>query len=254
MKVTILGTGTSQGIPVIGCQCKVCSSLNPKDKRLRVSVHIETDNNKNFLIDCSPDFRQQFLTNNLHKVDAVLVTHEHNDHIIGLDDLRPIIFKQGKVLPIYAMKRVIEDVRRKFHYAFKENPYPGAPRVETHIINDDYINIEGNKIVCIDIMHGTLPILAYRFDDFAYITDIKTINEEEKKKLTGLKVLIISTLRIEPHFSHMNLEEALSLINELKPEKTYLSHMGHTFGTHEELMESLPANVYPAYDGLVLNI
>lgn len=254
MKITILGTGTSQGIPVIGCDCKVCTSTNPKDKRLRVSALVQTDNNKHLLIDCSPDLRQQFLANDIQQVDAVLVTHEHNDHMIGLDDLRPINFKQGAVLPMYAQERVINDIKSRFQYVFKENPYPGAPRIETHIIDTDKVFIEGNDISCINIMHGSLPILGYRLNDFAYITDIKSIDQDQKKKLLGLKVLIISSLRIKPHFSHMNLEETLSLIEELKPEKSYLTHMGHRLGTHNELLDLLPEGVFPAYDGLVLNI
>ncbi len=254
MKITILGTGTSQGIPVIGCDCKVCTSDNPKDKRLRVSVHVHTNSNLNLLIDCSPDLRQQFLANGIQDVDAVLVTHEHNDHIIGLDDVRPINFRQGAELPLYAMPRVINDIKERFKYVFKDNPYPGAPRIDPHIIDSDILNVKGQKITCIEIMHGRLPILSYRIDDFAYVTDIKTIDDQEKQKLFGLKVLIISTLRLEKHFSHMNLEESLALIEELKPEKAYLTHMGHMLGTHEELLETLPKGVFPAYDGLVLHI
>ena len=254
MKVTILGSGTSQGIPVIGCYCEVCQSIDPRDKRLRVSVYIQTDNNKDLLIDCSPDLRQQFLANKIEHVDAVLLTHEHNDHMIGLDDLRPINFKQGAVLPFYAMPRVIKDVTERFNYVFRENPYPGGPRIETHVIDGDHINIAGVDIKCINIMHGRLPILGYRIDDFAYITDIKSIEEGQKLKLLGLKVLIISTLQIEKHFSHMNLEETLTLVAELKPETTFLTHMGHRLAKHEDLLKMLPENVYPAYDGMILHI
>jgi len=254
LKITILGTGTSQGIPVIACDCKICTSTNPKDKRFRVSALIETENNKNLLIDCSPDLRQQFLANDIQQVDAVLVTHEHNDHIIGLDDLRAINFKQGSVLPMYAMKRVIEDVEDRFRYAFKENPYPGAPRIETHVIEEDTIHVEGVDIECIEIMHGRLPILGYRIDDFAYITDIKSIETRQKARLKDLKVLVISSLQHKEHFSHMNLEETLALVDQLKPEKTYITHMGHRLSLHDELLESLPVGVFPAYDGLVLEI
>ena len=254
MKITILGTGTSQGIPVIGCNCNICLSSNPKDKRLRVSIVIETDNNKQLLIDCSPDLRQQFLANNIQQIDAVLVTHEHNDHIIGLDDLRPINFKQGAVLPMYAMSRVIKDVEDRFRYVFRENPYPGAPRIETHVIDTDSIVVEGQEIECIKIMHGRLPILGFRINDFAYITDIKSIQEGQKKRLENLKVLIISTLQHKEHFSHMNLEETLALIEELKPEKAYLTHMGHRLSLHDELLESLPEGVFPAFDGQIMHI
>ena len=228
--------------------------MNPKDKRLRVSIHIETDNGTNLLIDASPDLRQQFLQNNITKVDALLVTHEHNDHVIGLDDLRPINFMQGTLLPLFALPRVIDDIEYRFKYVFKENPYPGAPRIETFPIKKDLLNIEGVEINCIHFMHGTLPIIGFRIDDFAYITDIKSITQLEKKKLEGVKVLITSALRKKEHFAHMNLEEALEFIADLHPQHAYLTHMGHLLGLHDDLLLSLPANVYPAYDGQVLHV
>ena len=254
MKITILGTGTSQGVPLVGCSCEVCTSPDPKDKRLRVSAYIQTDEGTNILIDCSPDLRQQLLQNKITDIDAVLVTHEHNDHIIGLDDLRPINFMQRKEMPMYALPRVIKDIQERFSYIFAENPYPGTPLISTIPIEDDELQIESVKISCVRYLHGMLPILGYKIGDFAYITDIKTITEEEKQKLMGLKVLIISALRPQEHFAHMNLEEALAFVQEIQPETTYLTHMGHTIGTHAHLLDSLPANVFPAFDGQVITI
>lgn len=252
MKITILGTGTSQGIPIVGCPCAVCKSTNPKDKRLRVSVHIETDNGINLLIDSSPDLRQQLLANNITKIDALLITHEHNDHMIGLDDLRPINFIQGKEMPLYALPRVINEIESRFKYIFTPNPYPGAPRITTIPIENDELLISDEDITCIHLMHGPLPILGFRIGDFAYLTDIKTIDPVEKLKLKGVKVLITSALRKKEHFAHMNLEEALKFIETIGPDSAYLTHMGHQLGFHDELLDSLPANVFPAFDGQVL--
>lgn len=254
MKITILGTGTSQGIPIIGCTCDVCNSPNPKDKRLRVSIHIKTHKGTNILVDSSPDLRQQLLTNKITEIDALLVTHEHNDHVIGLDDLRPINFIQKKEMPLYALPRVIKDIEHRFQYIFDSDPYPGAPRISTIPIEHDELLIGQEKITCIHFLHGTLPILGFRIGDFAYLTDIKTITEEEKQKLKGIKVLITSALRLKEHFAHMNLDEALCFIEEINPEKAYLTHMGHALGTHDMLLQSLPANVFPAFDGQVLDI
>lgn len=254
MKITILGTGTSQGIPIVGCSCRVCKSTNPKDKRLRVSVHIKTNEGTNILIDSSPDLRQQLLQNQISDIDVLLITHEHNDHVIGLDDLRPINFIQRKEMPLYALPRVIKDIKSRFAYIFKENPYPGAPRISTIPIEDEEIILGTEKIDCIHYLHGPLPILGFRIGDFAYLTDIKTISTEQKHKLKGLKVLITSALRIKEHFAHMNLEESLTFIKEINPELAYLTHMGHTLGTHDDLLDRLPANVFPAFDGQVLNL
>ena len=254
MKITILGTGTSQGIPVVGCACAICQSSNPKDKRLRVSVHIETDLGTKLLIDASPDLRQQLLANNISKVDALLMTHEHNDHMMGLDDLRPINFIQGVEMPLYALPRVVEDIESRFKYIFSSNPYPGAPRIKTFPIENDELEINEDKITCIHLMHGPLPILGFRIGDFAYLTDIKTISAEERKKLKGVKVMITSALRKKEHFSHMNLEESLDFIQSIGPESAYLTHMGHKLASHDELLSSLPANVFPAFDGQVIVI
>ncbi len=254
MKVYFLGTGTSQGIPVIGSQHSVCQSNDPKDKRLRVSIWIHWDD-YSFIVDCGPDFRQQMLQSKCSKIDGILYTHEHADHTAGLDDIRPFNFRHG-ALPIYAHRRVIENLRRRFDYVFEtENRYPGAPSVKPiEVVSDKPFRI-GNKIaVPIDVMHGNLQVFGYRIDDFAYLTDVKTIDESEVKKLTGLKVLVINALREEPHHSHFNLEEALDFIRKIKPEKAYLTHISHLFGFHEEIQKKLPDNVELAFDNLEITV
>lgn len=254
MKVYFLGTGTSQGIPVIGSQHSVCQSNDPKDKRLRVSIWIHWDD-YSFIVDCGPDFRQQMLQSKCSKIDGILYTHEHADHTAGLDDIRPFNFRHG-ALPIYAHRRVIENLRRRFDYVFEtENRYPGAPSVKPiEVVADKPFRI-GNKIaVPIDVMHGNLQVFGYRIDDFAYLTDVKTIDESEVKKLTGLKVLVINALREEPHHSHFNLEEALDFIRKIKPEKAYLTHISHLFGFHEEIQKKLPKNVELAFDNLEITV
>ncbi len=254
MKVYFLGTGTSQGIPVIGSQHPVCKSTDPKDKRLRVSIWILWDETS-LVIDCGPDFRQQMLASNCEKVDAILFTHEHSDHTAGLDDIRPFNFRQGNI-PIYAHQRVIENLKRRFDYIFEtENKYPGAPSVEAiEVINNHPFLAGGKPIVPINVLHGTLQVFGYRIADFAYLTDVKTIATEETEKLKNLKVLVINCLRVEPHDTHFNLLEALDFITLIKPEKTYLTHISHMFGFHEEIQKSLPENVFVAYDNLQITI
>ena len=254
MKVYFLGTGTSQGIPVIGSKHPVCKSTDFKDKRLRVSVWVTWDDHS-YVIDCGPDFRQQMLASNCEKVDGILFTHEHADHTSGIDDIRPFNFKQGEI-PIYAHDRVINNLKERFNYIFTTvNRYPGAPSVKTiPVVNNEPFQI-GNKVaIPVNVMHGNLQVFGYRIDDFAYLTDVKTIDESEIPKLKNLKVLVINTLREEPHFSHLNLEEALDLIALLKPEKTYLTHVSHLFGFHEEVQKKLPENVYLAYDNLEITL
>ncbi len=254
MKIKILGTGTSQGIPVVGCKCEVCTSNNPKDERLRVSVHITLDTGLKILIDTSPDLRQQLLKNKITEVDAILVTHEHNDHIIGLDDIRPINFLQKKVLPLYANERVIKVIRSKFDYAFGPSPYPGAPRLETNIIDTEDVKIQDVAIQVIKIWHGKLPILAFRVNDFAYVTDIKSIEASEIQKLHNLEVLVIGALRLEEHHSHMSLSDVLELVELVKPRQTFLTHISHNFGTHDGISAMLPPNVRVAYDQQLITI
>jgi phosphoribosyl 1,2-cyclic phosphate phosphodiesterase len=254
MNVYFLGTGTSQGIPVIGSSHSVCLSTDLKDKRLRVSVWI-TWENYSFIIDCGPDFRQQMLKSNCQKVDGILYTHEHADHTAGLDDIRPFYFKQGEI-PIFAHQRVIDNLIKRFDYIFKtENKYPGAPSVKiVEVVNNHPFAI-GNKIaIPINVMHGKLQVFGYRIDDFAYLTDVKTIDEFEMEKLKNLKVLVVNALREEPHHSHFNLQEALDFIEIIKPEKAYLTHISHILGFHEEVQQILPENVYLAYDNLEITI
>ena len=250
MKLKFLGTGTSQGIPVIGSNDPVCLSDNPKDKRLRSSALITSDSGKKILIDCGPDFRQQMLMNKEENIHAVLITHEHNDHVIGLDDLRPLIFKNQSKMPIYCMERVASEIVSRFPYAFADVRYPGAPSFEMEIIKEDF-SLFDTFISPINVMHGKLPILGYRFGKLAYITDASFINETEKQKLKGLDYLILNCLREkEPHPSHFILPEVLALIEELKPKTTYLTHISHHLGFHDEVEKSLPENVHLAYDGL----
>ncbi|WBL23745.1 MBL fold metallo-hydrolase [Zunongwangia sp. HRR-M8] len=253
MKVTFLGTGTSQGIPIIGSNHPVCLSENPKDKRLRVSVMVEWDD-LNILIDCGPDFRMQMLANNFTKLDAILFTHEHNDHVAGLDDIRPFFFRQGDI-PIYAHNRVLDSLKKRFDYIFvTENKYPGAPGVKQHIVTDNNFEVEGKQITPVSYLHNRLQVYGYRMDKFAYLTDIKSISEKEAEKLHNLDVVVVSALRIEPHHSHFNLAEALEFIGKIKPKKTYLTHISHLLGFHEEVERSLPENVHLAYDNLKITI
>lgn len=253
MQITFLGTGTSQGIPVIGSQHPVCLSDNPKDKRLRVSVMIEWEDWR-YVIDCGPDFRQQMLAHHVSHIDGILFTHEHNDHIIGLDDVRPFYFRQGKI-DVYAHDRVVEALKKRFDYVFQENnKYPGAPEVNVIELTGEAFQLENIEVVPVNVLHNQLQVFGFRLNDFAYVTDAKTINAEEKEKLKGLKVLVINALRREPHHSHFNLEEALAMIEELQPEKAYLTHISHLLGFHDEVEAELPENVFLAYDNLKIEI
>lgn len=254
MKVYFLGTGTSQGIPVIGSHHSVCQSSDLKDKRLRVSVWISWQN-YSYLIDCGPDFRQQMLASNCQKVDGILYTHEHSDHTAGMDDIRPFYFKQGEI-PIYAHQRVIENLKKRFDYIFEiENKYPGAPSVKTiEVVNNHSFPIGNKTAIPINVMHGKLQVFGYRIDDFAYLTDVKTIENSEMSKLKNLKVLVVNALREEPHSTHFNLKEALDFIDLVKPDKAYITHISHILGFHKEVQQKLPKNVYLAYDNLEITL
>jgi len=255
MQVYFLGTGTSQGIPVIGSNHPVCMSTDSKDKRLRVSVWISWDD-CSIIIDCGPDFRQQMLTSGCRKMDALLFTHEHADHTAGLDDIRPFFFKQGKDIPVYAHKRVLENLTRRFDYIFEtENKYPGSPSVETfEVVNNIDFAIRNNIITPINVNHGNLQVFGYRIQDFVYLTDVKTIDDSEIEKLKGLKVLVVNALREEEHHSHFSLQDALDFIHLVKPERAYLTHISHHLGFHEEVQKRLPPNVFLAYDNLKITI
>ena len=254
MKVWFLGTGTSQGIPVIGSTHPVCLSSDQRDKRLRVSVWIQWGD-ASYLIDCGPDFRQQMLTSHCTKLDGILFTHEHSDHTAGIDDIRPFVFRQGD-MPIYAHKRVIESLKQRFEYIFEEEDrYPGAPSVHINEVKEnENFNLAGKTVVPIGVMHGSLDIFGYRIGDFAYLTDVKTVAASEIEKLKGVKVLVVSALREEPHNTHFNLAEALDFIKIIQPEQAYLTHISHLMGFHAEVQEKLPDNVFLAYDNLQITI
>lgn len=254
MKVYFLGTGTSQGIPVIGSNHPVCLSDNPKDKRLRVSVWVSWDN-FSLIIDCGPDFRQQMLTSKCPQVDAILYTHEHADHTAGLDDIRPFNFKQGEI-SVYAHERVLNNLKRRFDYVFEsENKYPGAPTVKAiEVVNNQSFVLGGKEIIPINVMHGSLQVFGYRIESFAYLTDVKTINSQELDKLKNLDVMVINALREEHHNTHFNLQEALDFIALVKPKKAYLTHISYHLGFHDEVQNKLPNSVYLAFDNLEINI
>lgn len=254
MKVYFLGTGTSQGIPVIGSNHSVCLSTDLKDKRLRVSVWVH-EADFSVVIDCGPDFRQQMLQSKCTQIDAVLFTHEHADHTAGLDDIRPFFFRQGDI-PIYAHKRVLNNLAHRFDYIFNdENKYPGAPSVlKNEVVANQNFQIKNKTIIPINAMHGNLQVFGYRIDDFVYLTDIKTIAVTEINKLKGVKVLVINALREEEHNTHFNLKEALNFIHLVQPEKAYITHISHLLGFHEEVQQKLPKNVFLAYDNLEITL
>ena len=254
MKITFLGTGTSQGIPVIGSDHPVSFSKDTRDKRLRSSIMIEHED-FNFVIDCGPDFRQQMLRTNCRKLDAIIFTHEHADHTTGIDDVRPFFFRQGKI-PIYIHKRVLSSLHERFAYIFDpKKKYPGAPDFEVNIISkENDFELLGLNITPIESAHLKLPVLGYRIKNFAYLTDVKTISDIELEKLKELDILVINALRYEPHPSHLNIEEALEIIDIIKPKKTYFTHISHNMGFHEEVCNDLPEHVTLAYDGLVLEV
>ncbi|MEN3324144.1 MBL fold metallo-hydrolase [Mariniflexile soesokkakense] len=253
MKITFLGTGTSQGIPVIGSKHPVCLSDNKKDKRLRVSVLIEWDE-FTYVVDCGPDFRYQMLRAECTKIDGILFTHEHSDHTSGLDDIRPFYFRQGDI-SIYAHKRVLKSLKTRFDYIFaNQNKYPGAPSVITNRIKNEPFILNNLEVIPVKGKHDALQVFGFKFGHFAYLTDMKTVKEKEIEKIKNIKVLVINALRVEPHQSHFNLEEALQFVNKVNPEKAYLTHISHMLGFHDEVEKTLPKNVFLAYDGLQITI
>ncbi len=253
MIVTFLGTGTSQGVPVIACDCEVCQSLDFRDKRLRVSVHLQIGD-KSLIIDSGPDFRQQVLRERIKTMDALLFTHEHKDHTAGMDDIRAFNFKQGKAMPIYARPAVLEQLKREFAYIFSEHQYPGIPRVQLHPIDNRPFFFEGIEIIPIEVLHYRLPVYGFRIGDFTYITDANAIAAEELEKMKGSKVIVLNALRKEPHISHFTLDQAVELLNRLQPEKAFLTHLSHQMGRHTEVEKLLPAHIRLAYDGLKIEL
>lgn len=254
MRVTFLGTGTSQGVPVITCECVVCKSADKHDKRLRVSVLLEVDDQV-ILIDTGPDFRYQMLRADVKKLDAILYTHEHKDHVAGLDDVRAFNYKQQAEVDIYAHQRVQDALKKEFHYIFSGDNYPGIPRLKlNNIMDGESFQAAGIDIIPISVMHYLLPVFGFRIGDFTYITDAKIISPQEKEKIKGSKILVINALQREKHVSHFTLDEALEFAAEIRANKTYLTHISHKLGTHAEVSKQLPEGVFLAYDGLELEI
>lgn len=251
MKITFLGTGTSQGVPLIACKCEVCTSTNVKDKRLRSSIMVETSTTT-IVIDTGPDFRQQMLREQVEQLDAVVFTHEHKDHIAGLDDVRAFNFINGKHIEVYATSRVQAAIKREFAYIFAEDKYPGIPLINLNEIDLAPFQIKDIKLIPIEVMHYKMPVLGFRIADFTYITDAKSISEKEKEKMKGSKVLVLNALRREEHISHFTFQEAIDLAQELDVEQAYFTHISHQLGLYEQVSEELPSNIFLAYDGLKL--
>ena len=254
LQVKVLGSGTSQGVPVIGCTCEVCSSADKKDNRLRSSI-LFSWNDQNFVIDTGPDFRQQMLREEVSSLRAVIYTHEHKDHVAGMDDVRSFNYLESRNMELFCSDAVAKTLRSEFHYAFGVNLYPGVPRVNINIIENKPFQLpDGPMVTPILAYHYKMPVFGFRIGDFAYMTDVKTIPIKEMQKLKGVHTLILDCLREEPHISHLNLEEALDIISYLKPKQSYLTHISHLFGTHQQILEKLPHSVAPAYDGLTIDL
>ncbi|MDP3916259.1 MAG: MBL fold metallo-hydrolase [Bacteroidota bacterium] len=249
MKLTFLGTGTSQGVPVVACQCPVCLSNNPKDQRLRASVMIETET-QCLVIDAGPDFRQQMLTHKVRHLNGILLTHEHTDHIFGLDDIRAFNWAQKQPTDIYAEERVQIAIRRIFDYVFANYKYPGIPQMHLHLLENKPFMIGDLEVLPIRGFHYKLPVFGFRFGKIAYVTDVNRLEKPEIDKLRGLDVLVLNALRKEYHISHYNLDQALEIIAEVKPGKAYLTHLSHQMGFHGEVQSELPEDVFLSYDGL----
>lgn len=253
LKVTFLGTGTSAGVPMIGCNCYVCTSKDPRDKRLRSSVMI-TDGEDNIVIDTGSDFRQQMLRENVKTLAAVVFTHEHKDHVAGMDDVRAFNFLTKKAVPVYANDRTETALRREFPYVFEDLKYPGVPEIDLHKITTIPFTINKTRFIPIQVMHYKLPVLGFRVEGFTYITDANYISEEEKEKIKGSEILVLNALRKQPHPAHFTLQEAIDLALELKAGKTFFTHISHLLGTHKEIEKELPENIFLAYDGLKVKV
>lgn len=253
MKVTFLGTGTSQGVPVIACNCFVCQSLDAKDQRLRCSIHIEVDG-LDLVIDTGPDFRRQMLNINAQKLDAVLFTHTHKDHTAGLDDIRPFCFKQNKDIPIYGKQDSIDQIKKEFSYIFSAVKYPGVPQVEVNIIENEVFQIKNTSVLPIEVIHGKMPIFGFRIKNFTYITDASFISEKELEKVKGSEVVVLNALRLKEHHSHFNLDQAIEVAQQINAKTTYFTHLSHYMGKHAEVMKQLPDTIELAHDGLSIDL
>lgn len=254
MKITFIGTGTSQGVPVIGCQCHICTSTDKKDNRLRTSVYIETDDVR-FVIDTGPDFRYQMLRSRIHQLDAVVFTHSHKDHIAGLDDIRAYNYFQQKAIDVYATNETQEALRREYRYIFENAHYPGVPQITLHTISEQATFRIGNvEITPIKVQHYEMDVLGFRIGDFTYITDANYISPEEMTKILGSKVLVLNALRHQEHVSHFTLSQAIAVAQQANPEQTYLTHISHQLGLHEEVSNTLPPGIFLAYDELTLEL
>lgn len=254
LKITVLGSGTSQGVPVIACSCAICSSDDKNDKRLRSSL-LFSFRGENYVIDSGPDFRQQMLQNNVQSLRGILFTHEHKDHVAGLDDVRAFNYKEGRDMQVYCSERVEEALKREFQYVFSTERYPGIPQININTIeNKEFILPCGMLIRPIEVMHYKLPVFGFRIGNFTYITDAKTVSEEEIEKIKGTELLIVNALHHSEHLSHFNLKEALEFIDKINPKKAYLTHISHLFGKHKDIEKILPPNVFPAFDGMTLEI
>lgn len=253
MIVTLLGTGTSSGVPLIGCTCDVCRSVDFRDKRLRTSVHLDIDG-KSFVIDTGPDFRQQMLRTGIRRLDAVIFTHAHKDHTAGLDEVRAYNFLQGQDIPVYAHPRVLNQLQTEFAYIFAEKKYPGTPSLQLHEIGNEPFDIEGVLFTPIDVLHHRLPVFGYRIHNFTYLTDLNYISDEELEKVYGTRILVLDALQIEPHISHFTLDQAIALVERIQPEQTYFVHMSHKIGLHRLVENRLPTSIRLGYDGLKIEI
>ena len=255
MTLTFLGTGTSQGVPVIACQCTVCRSTDARDRRLRTSALIHTDSGEEILIDIGPDFREQMLREQVRRLDAILITHAHRDHVAGLDDIRSFNYVQKQKMEIYGNNEALTALQRDYHYIFEPHPFPGLPEANLHTLTgDEPFRVGGTEIVPIKAMHKDLPVLGYRMGPLAYITDANHIEPDQMEKLRGVEVLVVNALRKAKHFSHFCLAEALEVVAAVQPREAYLTHISHEMGLHAEVDPELPAGVHLAYDGLKMNI
>ncbi len=253
MIITFLGTGTSQGVPVIGCTCEVCKSLDYRNKRLRTSIHILVDN-QSFVVDTGPDFRQQMLRENVNRLDAVIFTHAHRDHTSGLDDVRAYNYIYKMDMPVYGTQAVLDQLRVEYAYAFEDIKYPGLPRLALNLISEKEFEINGVRITPLPVFHHKMPVMGFRIGNFSYITDANLIPEETLQRLKGSDVLVLNALQLEPHISHFNLQQALEAAQTIGAGKTYFTHISHKLGLHDEVSRALPANVMLAYDGLQITL